>query len=66
MKTYGRMPSTQVEPTSSLKPVVIGLYGLPGSGKTSRLGELKTVLGNDNFEYYDGSDIIAAVTPGGP
>lgn len=65
MKTYGRMPSTQVELTGSLKPVVISLYGLPGSGKTSRLGELKMVLGNDNFEYYDGSDIIAAVTPGG-
>ncbi|OQE13263.1 hypothetical protein PENFLA_c051G10458 [Penicillium flavigenum] len=58
-------PSTKVEPTDCAKPVIIGLYGLPGSGKTARLDELKTELSNDEFAFYDGSAVIAAVTPGG-
>jgi uracil phosphoribosyltransferase/phosphoserine phosphatase len=58
-------PSTKVEPADCAKPVIIGLYGLPGSGKTARLEELKTELSNDEFAFYDGSAVIAAVTPGG-
>ncbi|CAG8902662.1 unnamed protein product [Penicillium egyptiacum] len=57
--------STEVEPTNCTKPVIIGLYGLPGSGKTFRLDKLKTELSNDDFAFYDGSAVIAAVTPGG-
>ncbi|KAJ5801755.1 uncharacterized protein N7518_003823 [Penicillium psychrosexuale] len=57
-------PSPRAQPTS-FKPVIIGLYGLPGSGKSFRLEELKTVLDNDKFAFYDGSNVIAAVTPGG-
>ncbi|KAJ5193506.1 hypothetical protein N7449_009648 [Penicillium cf. viridicatum] len=57
--------STQFGITDCAKPVIIGLYGIPGSGKTFWLDKLKTALGNDNFAFYDGSDIIAAVTPGG-
>jgi Cdc6-like AAA superfamily ATPase len=33
---------------------IIGLYGLPGSGKTARLDELKAELSNDEFALYDG------------
>lgn len=58
-------PSIRVEPTNCAKPVIIGLYGLPGSGKTARLDELKAELSNDEFAFYDGSAVIAAVTPGG-
>lgn len=57
--------STQVGITDCDKPVIIGLYGITGSGKTFWLDKIKTALGNDNFAFYDGSDIIAAVTPGG-
>ncbi|CDM33198.1 hypothetical protein DTO013E5_5628 [Penicillium roqueforti] len=57
-------PSPRAQPTS-FKPVIIGLYGLPGSGKSFRLEGLKTVLDNDKFAFYDGSNVIAAVTPGG-
>ncbi|KAI2709116.1 hypothetical protein CBS147332_6175 [Penicillium roqueforti] len=57
-------PSPRAQPTS-FKPVIIGLYGLPGSGKSFRLEELKTVLDNDKFAFYDGSNVIAPVTPGG-
>ncbi|KAJ5762122.1 uncharacterized protein N7511_005504 [Penicillium nucicola] len=46
------------------KPVIIGLYGLPGSGKSFLLAQLGRNL-NDNFTCHDGSQVIAAVTPGG-
>ena len=58
-------PYPRLKPTGDFKPVIIGLYGLPGSGKSFRLEELKTVLNNDKFAFYDGSNVIAAVTPGG-
>ncbi|KAJ5189988.1 hypothetical protein N7472_009002 [Penicillium cf. griseofulvum] len=53
-------PSIQVQPIDPPKPVIIGVYGLPGSGKTFLLGQLKTVLNNGEFAFYDGSDVIAA------
>ncbi|KAJ5425028.1 hypothetical protein N7465_000098 [Penicillium sp. CMV-2018d] len=46
-------------------PVIIGLYGLPGSGKILWVDTLEAVLGNDDFAFYDDDDIIAAETPGG-
>ncbi|KXG51995.1 uncharacterized protein PGRI_082790 [Penicillium griseofulvum] len=58
-------PAIQVQCIDPPKPVIIGIYGLPGSGKTFWLGQLKTVLNNEGFAFYDGSDVIAAVTPGG-
>lgn len=57
--------STRSGPSNCAKQVIIGLYGLPGAGKIFWLGNLQTALGNDDFRFYDGSDAIAAVTPGG-
>ncbi|KAJ5153658.1 uncharacterized protein N7500_009097 [Penicillium coprophilum] len=57
--------SYQVGHAHPRKPVIIGLYGLPGSGKTFWLEELKTVIRGDEFAFYDGSGAISAVTPGG-
>ncbi|KAG0154474.1 hypothetical protein PDIDSM_42 [Penicillium digitatum] len=61
----GTSPSIQVEPANLSTPVIIGLYGLPGSGKSFKLNELENVLSKDDFAFYDGSDVIAAITPGG-
>ncbi|KAJ5953024.1 uncharacterized protein N7479_011437 [Penicillium vulpinum] len=61
----GQLSSAQVKRIDHSKPVIIGLYGLPGCGKTFWLDDLKTVLSNDEFAFYDGSDVVAAVTPGG-
>lgn len=47
------------------KPVIIGLYGLPGSGKSFLLNVLKCGLSPADFSFYDGSQVIAAGTPGG-
>ena len=47
------------------KAVVVGLYGLPGSGKTFLLNQLKQALGETHFAFYEGSEMIAAVVDGG-
>lgn len=43
---------------------VIGIYGLPGSGKTFLLNHLKHELGPD-FAFYEGSEMIDSLVPGG-
>ncbi|KAF7561252.1 hypothetical protein G7046_g2879 [Stylonectria norvegica] len=47
------------------KPLVIGLYGLPGSGKTFMLEKLKKELSKDGFFFYEGSKTIDNLVPGG-
>nr|POE78443.1 hypothetical protein CFP56_60675 [Quercus suber] len=47
------------------KPIIIGLYGVPGSGKTFTNDQLKEHLGEDKFDFYDGSSLIDLVAPGG-
>ncbi|EXJ55215.1 hypothetical protein A1O7_08141 [Cladophialophora yegresii CBS 114405] len=51
--------------TLDVKPTVIGIYGLPGSGKTYLIDQLKRQLSAEDFLFYDGSAVIAAVVPGG-
>lgn len=50
---------------SNDKAVVVGLYGVPGSGKTFLLNQLKQELGQEHFAFYEGSRMIATVVPGG-
>lgn len=50
---------------SSNKAVVIGLYGIPGSGKSFLLKQLKQELGQEHFQFYEGSQVIANLVPGG-
>ena len=47
------------------KAVVVGLYGIPGSGKTFLLKQLEQELGQTDFAFYEGSKMIATVVPGG-
>ncbi|CAZ84860.1 unnamed protein product [Tuber melanosporum] len=55
--------STTRESRSTSK--VVGIYGVPGSGKTFLLDQLKQELGQDHFEFYEGSNMIANLVPGG-
>ncbi|KAK8038427.1 hypothetical protein PG994_015194 [Apiospora phragmitis] len=53
--------------TSSPSPTatVIGLYGIPGSGKTFLLSQLRQQQGFEHFELYEGSHVIGSLVPGG-
>ncbi|KAI0454118.1 uracil phosphoribosyltransferase-domain-containing protein [Xylaria acuta] len=51
-------------PTTNDKPVIVGIYGLPGSGKTL-LRQLAEELGQEDFEFYEGSKVIGSVVPDG-
>ena len=53
----------EIRSTSDHKAVVVGLYGVPGSGKTFLLNQLKQELGQTHFAFYEGSKMI--VVPGG-
>ncbi|KAI7230505.1 hypothetical protein KC330_g6938 [Hortaea werneckii] len=51
--------------SSADPPVIIGIYGLPASGKTHLLNELRKVLDEYHFKFYDGSEVIERITEGG-
>ncbi|KAF2010838.1 hypothetical protein BU24DRAFT_444083 [Aaosphaeria arxii CBS 175.79] len=45
--------------------VVVGIYGVPGCGKTYLLRQLKQLLQQESFTFHDGSEVIANIVPGG-
>lgn len=48
------------------KPIVIGIYGLPGAGKTFQLSQLEQeTRGSGHFNFYEGSQMISSLIPGG-
>ncbi|KAI4166800.1 MAG: hypothetical protein LQ343_007740 [Gyalolechia ehrenbergii] len=61
----GQITGPAASTVTSDKPVVVGIYGLPGSGKSFRLNQLKQLFGSENFAFYEGSEMIAAVVPSG-
>ena len=60
-----RFRTTKSPSTSNGKAVIVGLYGVPGSGKSILLNQLKEELGQKHFAFYKGSKMIATVVPGG-
>ncbi|MCJ1404901.1 hypothetical protein MMC11_008127 [Xylographa trunciseda] len=50
---------------SDHKSIIVGLYGIPGSGKSFLLNQLKQELGQTHFAFYEGSEMIGSVVPGG-
>lgn len=65
----GQSPNQPRTPESFSAPykkaVVVGLYGVPGSGKTFLLDQLKQELGEEHFAFYEGSEMITSIVPGG-
>ncbi|KAF2164049.1 hypothetical protein M409DRAFT_57139 [Zasmidium cellare ATCC 36951] len=47
------------------RPPVVGIYGVSGSGKSHLLAQLKHELKDDRFLFWEGSEEIDAVVPGG-
>ena len=60
-----QLTTPEIRSASDHKGVVVGLYGIPGSGKTFLLNQLKQKLGQTHFAFYEGSKMIATVVPGG-
>ncbi|KAI9760035.1 MAG: hypothetical protein M1835_000253 [Candelina submexicana] len=48
-----------------MKAVVVGIYGVQGSGKTFLLNQLKDRFEGKPFAFYDGSQVIGSVVDGG-
>jgi len=51
--------------SNDFKPIVVGIYGIPGCGKTFLINQLKRELGESHYEFYEGSQMIASLVPGG-
>ncbi|KAK7179210.1 hypothetical protein DPSP01_011760 [Paraphaeosphaeria sporulosa] len=47
------------------RPIIVGIYGISGSGKTFLMDHLKQDLGETSFHFYEGSEAIANLVPGG-
>ncbi|KAF5350833.1 hypothetical protein D9757_013532 [Collybiopsis confluens] len=48
-----------------VKPVVVGIYAVPGSGKTFLFQKLREHLGVQDFNYFESSEVISGLIPGG-
>ena len=67
------MPDLPLRPSAGAPPappaksqrVVVGLYGLPGAGKSYVLNQLKQNLGHEDFTFHEGAGQIAKLVPGG-
>ena len=57
--------ATEAQPASELTAMVVGIYGISGSGKTFLLHHLGRQLGEKEFKFYEGSEMINTVVPGG-
>ncbi|KAL4789581.1 uracil phosphoribosyltransferase-domain-containing protein [Aspergillus venezuelensis] len=51
--------------SSTIAPNVIGLYGLPASGKTELMKQLKEQLDASDFQFFEGSETINEFSPDG-
>lgn len=47
------------------RPVVIGIYGIPGSGKTYLMNQLKKDIVDESVTFYEGSEVISKSVTGG-
>lgn len=60
-------PDQQTAPQHNVKPkpTIVGLYGLPGSGKSYLRKELEQSVGKNDFLFYEGSKENGNLVPDG-
>jgi uracil phosphoribosyltransferase/phosphoserine phosphatase len=49
----------------SKNSIFVGIYGVPGSGKSRLLHALKFSLPHEEFSFYEASEMISTLVPGG-
>ncbi|KAF8161695.1 uracil phosphoribosyltransferase [Crassisporium funariophilum] len=49
---------------ASIKPIVIGVYGISGCGKSTLLGQLKDKLGTFKYQFCEGAEVITSILQG--
>ncbi|KAI6789070.1 hypothetical protein KC361_g8708 [Hortaea werneckii] len=59
------MEDTDKITNSAAAPVVIGLYGLPGSGKTTLMHRLQQDLPPESYYFYEGSEVLGGLVEEG-
>lgn len=58
--------SVRSKPKPKPKPIVVGLYGIPGSGKTAIVNALRTFPHYDAYyQFFEGLEVMGAIVPGG-
>ncbi|KAF5565585.1 PRTase [Fusarium napiforme] len=64
---FYKSPSSYMvgDPVDPGRPIVLGTYGIPGSGKSFILEHLRKDLGEEEFAFFEGSEVIASLVPGG-
>ena len=62
---HGKCADAEDQSISSNKATVVGIYGVPGCGKSYILERLKRELGEKDFAFYEGSEKIGGLFPGG-
>lgn len=53
--------SSSVPLPAAKKPKIVGIYGVPASGKTTLVNSLKTKLDRELFVFHEGSELINKV-----
>lgn len=53
------------EPSPQSAPCVIGLFGIPGCGKSFIMNKLKHEPDGSNFHFFEVSEVVNSVTAGG-
>lgn len=46
-------------------PIVVGIYGISGCGKTTLIERLKKILGERDFAFFDGFQTLSSLVRGG-
>lgn len=59
------MVSESNQRTLKANPIIIGLYGLPGSGKSTIIKNLQNLPNLKNIIFLEGSDLLNRSVPGG-
>ncbi|KAK3489869.1 uracil phosphoribosyltransferase-domain-containing protein [Neurospora crassa] len=54
-------PTTNPAPPTPAKPIIVGIYGLPGSGKSTVLEHLSGAVSSNMFSVYEGSSVITSL-----